>query len=307
MRIVINSSSINNTQEVQLKYLISIVSDSSIQEYTLFFSVESKYAKYICDEVADGVVVILLPYAIKGGYDIESKIPITQELFYRLQYQLIPQLSICGGRKQIKIVCDTVKPNWNPVAVATAMSCGVDSYATLFEYSSITIPKDHQITHLTFFQNGAHHSGCIGHSDYEEEVFRTQLNHVKKYCEEYSKELIVITSNVDKFLSDALWKERYHLTHTYRNIGFVLLLQKLIKIYYYSPAYNVDEFRCDLYDDSAHYERLILPNVSTDITCFYNTNGSMTRIEKSSIYLNLVKLISICWCVMLVEQIVIAA
>ena len=281
-KVVINNSTIKEDKDqIVLEYVINLENGSGeVVDYNIRFGFEPKYAKYICDEIADGVVVILLPYALRGGYDIESKIPVTEELLYRLQYQLVPQLAMSADLPVIRIISETIKPNWHPYAVATAMSCGVDSFASFFEYSDNNMLSDYKITHLTFFQNGAHHSGYVGHSDNEQKVFDAQLRHVKKYCDENGRKLIVIKSNVDEVLSKLFWEDSYDRTHTYRNTGIVLMLQKLIKIYYYSPGYNVDEFQCNLEDDSALYERLILPNVSTNLTCFYNSSGSMTRIEK---------------------------
>lgn len=281
-KLIITGSSLKECPDntVGVEYSITKEHDGVIKKYVLKYQFEKEYADYICSETADGVVVTLLPYAIRAQYQIESKLPVTEELYYRLQYQLIPQLTLCAGiAKEISISCDTVKPDWNPTAVATAMSCGVDSFATLFENLE-KCSDDYRITHLTFFENGAHHSGVIGHSKKEEKVFNKQLEWVKKYCDDYGRKLITVRSNLDELLSKLFWNDSYDRTHTYRNAGFVLLLQKLIKIYYYSPGHNVDDFKCSLTKDSALYERLILPNVSTRHTCFYNSNCSMTRLEK---------------------------
>ena len=279
--IVINGASIKNEQQgVVLEYYISKKEDSVSSDYTIQFKFDDEYKDYISHEVADGIIVIILSYAIRGGYDIETKIPLSSELYYRLQFQLIPQLCLCCGYDEISIKCDLLSPNYNPHAVATAMSCGVDSFATLFEYTSDNIPDDRKITHLTFFQNGAHHGGYVGHSDDEQVIFESQLNHVKKFCDEYNWKLIVVASDVDKKLSEIFWEDPFDRTHTYRNAGIVLLLQKFIKTYYYAGSYNLNDFLCAIDESPAHYEKFLLPNISTDYTNFYNSSGSMTRIEK---------------------------
>ena len=79
------------------------------------------------------------------------------------------------------------------------------------------------------------------------------------------------------FRDDSLF---YDHTHTFKNIGITLLLQKLIKIYYYAAAYNLDRFSCAIDEDSAHYEKWMLPNCSTESTSFFSANNSLTRIEK---------------------------
>lgn len=280
--IQINSSSIESAGGVSsLLYDISIVDDEKeLKRCTLRYTVDAEYEDYLCNEVSDGIVVTLLSYAMRGGYDIKSLIPMTERLYYTLSEQLIPQLLTCNDVYHSKIIADIIYPDWKPTGVATAMSCGVDSFATFFEYSQPSVLKNYRITHLTYFQNGAHHSGHIGHSEDEENVYNEQLAWVKRFCDRYDYKLIVISSNIDEFLSEMFWEDSYDNTHSYRNAGFVLLLQKLIKTYYYSPAHDISELKCSMTSDAAQYERLILPNVSSEFTSIYNSSGAMTRIEK---------------------------
>ena len=58
----------------------------------LWYEVSEKHKDGFCDLI-DGVVVSLLPYAIRDGYNIKSSIGISQKLFYNLTYHLLPQFS----------------------------------------------------------------------------------------------------------------------------------------------------------------------------------------------------------------------
>ena len=247
----------------------------------LFYEVESKYAEYLCDEVADGVIVTLLPYAIRGGYDIVSDVPISTTLYYRLTEQLIPQLALCHGAvhaTEIKATC--VDPGYTPSGVATAISCGVDSFTTLYEYTEKCQLPDYRLTHLTFFENGAHHKGTWEYAEDQAKVFEGQLAHVTKFCKENGYELVSVRSNLATFLVEMFWKDSFDRTHTYRNVGFALMLQKLFKTYFYSAGHTVDEFSCSLNKDPAGYERFLLPHLCTESTVFYNSNRAWTRNEK---------------------------
>lgn len=248
----------------------------------LYYALPECYSKFLCNEVADGVIVTFLPFAMRGGYDIVSDIPVSERLFFQLTTQLIPQLLRCNKKAHnTLIMCDSIITDYRPTATATAISCGVDSFTTLKEYTIDCPLEDYKITHLTFFENGAHHLNKIGYDERQERVFEGQLAHVRKFCDMYGYELIYIASNLNQVLSELFWNDGFVFTHTYRNIGFTLLLQKLIKTYYYSAAFDLDSFRCSLDDDPAFYEKFLLPCLSTEHTTFYSSNKSMSRLEKT--------------------------
>ena len=280
--IYIKSSKIIDDEVGQCKLVFNIEVNDRIHaiDEQLVYTIDKKYKDFICSEVVDGVIVTLLPYALRGGFDIKSNIPMTEQLYYTITSQLIPQLMTCNELYHSSIKTNTVCPCWEPTAVATAMSLGVDSLATFFEYSQSTVLSDYRITHLTFFENGAHHGGKLGHSKREKIVFNEQANNVRSFCKKMGYDLIEISSNLDEFLNDTFGNDPYDRTHTYRNIGFVLLLQKLIRVYYCSPAYSIKDFSCLMEESSAHYEAFLLPNISSKYTRFYNSDVSMTRLEK---------------------------
>lgn len=248
---------------------------------TLYYEVSRAYGQYLCDEVADGVIVTLLPYAIRGGYDIVSELPVSKTLYFRLTEQLIPQLAICPGAVHVtQIRANCIEPGYAPEGVATAISCGVDSFTTLYEYTQLCQFPEYRLTYLTFFENGAHHKGQFRYGEEQAKVFEGQLEHVSKFCREYGYKLLSVRSNLATFLCDLFWEDSFNRTHTFRNAGFVLLLQKLIGTYYYSAGAAVDAFSCSLNGDTAYYEKALLPCISTKSTVFYNSNRAMTRNDK---------------------------
>lgn len=249
---------------------------------TLWFRFPAGNEDAISHEVADGVVVMLLPFALRGGYNIESELPISQRLWFQLTQQLIPQFSAVSQEYwPVNIRMPLIAPSCHPDLTATAMSCGVDSFTTFFQYTKDMPETRWKIDLLTFFEKGAHHNGVIGHSTREAEIYQGQLAHVKRFCASVNFPLLHVSSNLDDVLCELFWKDSFHQTHTFRNAGFVLLLQKQIRTYYYAGARDISRFSVSLWDDTELYEKWLLPNLSTDCTQFYSVGTSMNRIEKT--------------------------
>ena len=282
--IIIHKPSLSDENaRVVLRFPISISNGSAEKKSAeLWFSFDPKYRDHICYEVCDSAVIPMLQYCLKGGYNIESEIPMTDRLYYSIVNQYLPQMLATNPTTHpFKISVKTVCPDWKPTAVATAMSCGIDSLTTYYECTDGSLPENFRLTHLTFYEQGAHHGG--GHFNWEEQdkLFSEQYDRVKSFCDAVNVELIGVRSNIDEFLSDVFWKERYENAHTYRNTAITLLMQKLIRVYYYSASYNnLDRFDFSLDSDPAHYEKWLLAVLSTSYTSFFSASSSMRRIEK---------------------------
>lgn len=268
---------VDDGDSVVLNYQISVSGKSS----TLWFRFDTCYKEAISYEVADGVVIALLPFAMRGGYHIHSTIPLSERLWFQLTEQVIPQLcktdaELWHTELQFPQLCT----HFLPTKTACAMSCGVDSFTTFFQYTHRDCSR-WNVNLLTFFQNGAHHNGEIGHSKSEGQLFQQQLTHVRCFCKSVNYPLLSVSSNLDEFLSTMFWSDSFHYTHTFRNSGFVLLLQKLIRSYYYAGASDITGFAASLWIDTERYDKWLLPNLSTDSTQLYSVNTSMNRIEKT--------------------------
>ena len=265
-----------------LRYFISLTDGNLVENSsTLWFSFDEKYTDYICYEVCDPVVLVLLQYCLKGGYDIESDVPMTDRLYYEIISQYIPQMLLMNpSAHRFELRVKTICPDWKPTAVATAMSCGIDSLTTFYEYTGDSYPEGFRLTHLTFYEQGAHHGGGGLTWKEQDKIYLAQLKKVKSFCEQANVELIDVRSNLVDFFQTLLWHEQYDHTHTYRNMAITLLLQKLIRVYYYASTYNLDEFNCSLDTDAAHCEKWLLPTLSTSYTSFFSANSSLNRMEK---------------------------
>ena len=75
---------------IKLSFLIS---KNENENECIWYEVEKKYKDCLCDDRIDGIVVSLLPIAMKSGYEvIESEYPISEKLYYNLTYHVIPQI-----------------------------------------------------------------------------------------------------------------------------------------------------------------------------------------------------------------------
>ena len=243
----------------------------------LWYKTTDEYAEYFCSELCDGVVISFIPFAIRNKMDIECDIPITDQLYFKITKNLIPALKLRNPEIDLQIIATPICVKQNNNAVATGMSCGIDSFATLYEYSGENCPNEYRINLLTYFNVGAHH----GQIDYDNghvshELFLEEMENTKRFCKEYNYPLLVVDTNVA-----AIQKMNFVPTHSYRNIGTAVIFQKLIKTYLYSSGITVDYFKVDINDAAGYYDILSLENFSSSNIRIMSSHPASTRIEKT--------------------------
>lgn len=258
----------------------------------LWYEVENEYAKSLCDDRCDAAIVAMMPLAIRAGYDvIRSDIPMSDELLYSLQYHVLPQLTSITAEDETYKPMRLDIPSTDAIfnrdgrgAIGTGMSLGIDSFATLSEYGRQVGPEQRRITHLTYFDVGAHHGydWRTGKGPYSsDELYKGHLEKVQRFAAEYGYPLVVVRSNLSKFLPRNFVRSQFYHTHTYRNVSAVLILQKLFSSYYYSSAANIGDFEVSLRKTSAAYDKWLLPMLDTGSTKFYSANQQWDRFEKT--------------------------
>ena len=270
------------------KVILEFELDNGSKTEILWYSVDSQFEQYLCDDRCDGVVVSLFLAAMKYGYhSIKSNYPISRKLYYNLTYHVIPQLYLAGGKRLPRIKIDTplTDVTYNGSLVVTGMSRGVDSFSTMYEYGKQFELEEYRINAFTYFQAGAHHGwdAKMGRSEEtKQELYVNQMNKTKEFCAKYGYPLIVVDSNIDNILlNSGMFKEwSFDRTHTVRNLGIVMLLQKGISRYYYSSAYSLNAFKLTIDADMAHYEKWLIPHLCTESVEFYQSNQDWSRMDK---------------------------
>lgn len=287
----------NNDKEICIKKINTQIIDSSFKivfiieidgnKKELWYETDAEWESYIIKDRCDGAIVSLIYYAMRFDYNIKLECPISEDLYYQLQYHLIPQLHSADNRfAKIKIFHDKllhpVESNCN--AVGMGMSMGVDSFATLYEYnhSEMSELKDYNITHFTYHKVGAHHGNdpAINRLHSLQSLFERDLEKVTNYCKKYNYPLIVVDSNLDEFLKDSFADLPFWASYSFRNTGVILLLQGLFSKFYISSGFNLDEFHVGTVWDIGRCDPFLLPLLSTSRTKLYRSNQDWTRIKK---------------------------
>lgn len=240
-------------------------------------------------ERSDSVIVAMLPLLVLNGYDcFQSHLPMSEELYYNLTYHVIPQLTLQSNSasRELEISAPLTTERFTGTGVAAGMSLGVDSFATLSEYSRRSQLANYRLSHLSYFNVGAHHGrdNELGRSELTtRQLYDGQRRRVRDFCQAYEYPLFELESNLSPFLRRVFGKSTFNRSHTYRNAAAALFLQKHINKYYYSSAFNLDLFSVSLNSDSALYEKWLLPLLSTENVRFYSANKAWTRMDKTKV------------------------
>lgn len=270
-------------------YLISKIYDEVNDiEKEIFFTVPNEYGEYLCYEIADCFVVAMLLPAMFSGQNIIVNAPISEMLFYQIENNVTYTLSKVFDKPIIKVFPEsTIIPNFNPTAVATGFSGGVDSFTTLLQHLN-DVPNSLKISHLTLFNVGSY-------GNVYEKTQRDFLDDLKR-AEEFSKivkiPLVNISSNFNYFYND---KNNiiYHFAPrlTTSLVSAVLSLQKLFKYYFISSSRTIDKIRFDKPYNQSYYEMLMASFLSNDNCHIQIANGNLNRVEKTKYIVdnNLVK------------------
>ena len=241
---------------------------------TIWFKVREQYGKYLCDERNDAYLIACLNYAMRNGYDIESKHPITETLLFNIDNYLIPALIENNPNfHRVRIYSETsseLLPSAG--AVGTGISCGVDSLNALANHSDTKF-INHNLTHLTFNNVGSHGEGEIARR-----LYNLRLERPKQFAEDYGFEFVASDSN----LMDVIIQSHFK-THTYSSMFPVFCLQKLYSGYFYASSgykYNEFELRDSDHSSCGSYELLSLNVFSTPQIRIYSEGMGLTRLEK---------------------------
>lgn len=253
----------------------------------LWFAVPLEYKGYLCVERSDAFVVAMLWYAMITGSDIESVAPMSEKMVFHITRFLIPALCTDeNGYRRISIVGPTTdQPYRNINGVGTGMSCGIDSFYTMHEYTKDDTPKNYRLTHLSYFNMGAiFHPNRSEKKQYSLKEFYETTDRMSEEKRENARlvakqagmPLVYVKSNLD---SD-YYRGAYGHTGVYRNCAMALALQGLFSIYYNSSGGWPGYFDLTLTEGSQHYEALLCQCLSTESLSFILSDYA-TRAEKT--------------------------
>ena len=205
------------------------------KEDECFYSVPAKYTDFADTESSNCFLVGMLYPAMRYGEDIHVEGVVSARLLYNLNEYLVPLMSICDERlKRIKITADATDDKGAPdaKAVGTGFSGGIDSFATICEHFARPEPEGFRLTHLFFFNVGAHGiPKKPGDMEAIERQFRARYEKFKGFPEEAGLPFVPVDSNVHQFHP---WG---HLeVATFATVSAVMFLQRGIRRYYLASS-----------------------------------------------------------------------
>jgi hypothetical protein len=240
----------------------------------IWYEVDEIYRRYLTEDRVDAFFVVLLLYALKNGHDIVLMAPISPRLYYTTKKYLADVIAASNEFKKIKILCTELAKNpvQNIGAVGTGLSCGIDSFSTIWEHMKDSDLESFKVNYFTFFNVGSH--GSFG-GEKARELFIKRSIIAKQCAEELGGELIIVDSNLSEVLNMSFLE-----THTFRNISAVLILQKLFKVYYYSSSVPVKHFR--IYKQTPeYYDVFNMSMLCTESISFFSSDAFKTRVDKT--------------------------
>ncbi|MCJ2020527.1 hypothetical protein MKK84_24375 [Methylobacterium sp. E-065] len=252
------------TSDQNVRLNADIIIDGRAQ--TLWCETNSIYRQFLLHERADAFLSVLLPFAMRSRKNVICKAPISEQFLHNLNEILIPQLCTHDSR----LHQTQISANSDPAilfcgnAVATGMSCGVDSFYTVCLYKD----SEYKSLKLTHLYTGNYLYGNAG-PIYER---------AQSAAQDLGLSLICTGTNINEAL------DLPHLyTHFFKTLFGVLALRKLFRIYFYSTARDFGQFSLNQNstNDTAKIELLLLQSFSCSDFQVITGGVKSERIEKT--------------------------
>ena len=242
----------------------------------IFIEVEAQYKDYLVDEVSDSFVLATMLPSMMAGEDIECD-TISDDLYYHSSTILF-LLSKVFHKPCIKIIPQNIlHVDFNPTAVASGFSGGIDSLCTYVNHKGENCPKSYRLTHLTLFNSGAYGN------DYEQtqKKFILDAHRAKSFADEENMPFVAVNTNIGTLYTH---KDIFHysLRSSLCLCTCVLALSKMFKYYFISGAGTIDEMKLTRYDQS-YYSDSLLQLLSTHNTQIFMGETNMSRVEKTQL------------------------
>lgn len=260
---------------------ISIINEKKV----LWYRFSKEYEKYICEERSDAFIIGLFYFSLINGYDIETKIPMSEKLLFQLKNYYIPMLAgTTDFFNHIEINAPfTDEKITNEGAVGTALSCGVDSFYTILKGLNSEFEK-YKVTHVLFTDIPA----TIYSDSLRKKWLEENADKSRKVSKELGLKFILCETNlnIDFAIVPFFSKNKTYVANeglaSLQYCSSVFALQKLFSVYYLGSAgakLNEVDINASPYDVLWH-DFYSMPNITTENLQFYSSGTEVSRIEK---------------------------
>ena len=255
-------------------------------EHECFYSVPETYASFADTKSSNCFLVGFLYPAMRYGEDIHVEGTVSARLLYNLNEYLVPLMASLDERlKRIRMTADATddRGSSDAKAVGTGFSGGIDSFATIHEHYARSAPEGFKLTHLFFFNVGAHGiPKCEGDLAALERKFHARYERLAGFPNEAGLPFVPVNSNIHLFHP---WG---HLeVATLATVSAVMFLQKGIRRYYLASAGHPYKHLWHYLgashrpDDIAYLNPLLLPWLSTESLDLVDDGTFYDRSEKT--------------------------
>lgn len=271
-----------------------IIDESRGRDALVWFSVNSQYSRFLCDETADAFVLLMLQLAMSSGQDLKVESPVSARLLFNIENTLQPLFAkAMPWFRPIKVMPQSaVEHDYQGIGVGCGCSLGVDSFTALLRHLSPQVPECYRVTHLALFNCGQ--LGDFDHKGVEENFHRT-IAELEPFAKEMNLPLVAVNSNLNELYIDSDVKLLQSFVN--RTICCALALQKLFGKYVYASSYSVEQSYMSPMDES-YMETVFVPLLGTESTEVILSPMAMNRVEKTA-YLSqydiTYRYLDVCW------------
>jgi hypothetical protein len=197
---------------------------------------------------------------------------VSERLFYSIssRYQALLQ-TVYPELHTVNIYAEEVQPaDEQAKGVATGFSGGIDSFSILADHHYSSPPPGFELTHLLYNNVGSHASGG-------DRLFRERYERLVPAAERIGLPFVAVNSNLDSFYENF----RFQKSHTPRNASVALLLQRGIGRFLYASAFDYSNIEVEETYDSAYFDPITLPLLSTGNLDALSVGSEYSRVEKT--------------------------
>lgn len=252
--------------------------------FTLYAEVEEKWSEWLTPELADNIVILCLPVALRTGLDIMSVIPVSNMLLHNLNKILIPTLTNSDDRLiKINISAPGSDVVFGGNGVGTGLSCGVDSLYAAMEYTN-GIDWIPQLTHFCVTSASLDLWNTPNQNLYKwQESHRNFFNRCEATAYELGIPCIKIYSNYFDYCCCRFHNIPHYTAHQYITLANVLSLKKLWGIYLFASGVPFTEFNLkdNSLRDTIYHELLIDHSLTIPGLLCLTSGADVNRIEKT--------------------------
>lgn len=238
----------------------------------LWFSVDETFAELLSDR-ADHIAVALLLPAMRYGRDLHVGGIVTDTLLHRLNHDAQALVrSVHPEYRTITVTADEpAEAGSSAAGVATGFSGGVDSFATLSEYTGDGVPSSLRVTHLLNNNVGAH-------GDDGADLWQKRFDGLRPVAQELGLPFIRVDSNIGEHYP----RMGFMQTVTFRNAAVIHVLGGGIGRSYHASEGSFGNISMPpRHGDIGLVGAMTFPLLSTAALTLESTSSGMSRVERT--------------------------